>query len=214
MTGDDVVGVVVGQQHALDLAAGQPGPEHRRRADAPEPQRSPVHGGRQVEVRVQPGAAAVERVAHPDDRLLERVDVGHRTRVDPYAEKRQIDHAQGRHAVLEQAEHYPAQRRAGRVVDRAVERIGDPDLARIQGSPAALFAVEADIGCRCRQRALHRRLAGQVDLGEEVLGRLGDPLVRPGASVAQDRHRVIHRGVRRSQFGSHPDIVVSNLSNH
>ena len=59
---------------------------------------------------------------------------------------------------------------------------------------------------------MHRRLAGQVDLGEEVLGRLGDPLVRPGAPVAQDRHRFIHRGVGGRQLWPHAGIVVPNSS--
>ena len=38
--GDDVVRIVVGEQHALDLAADQPGPQHRRGADAAEPHRA------------------------------------------------------------------------------------------------------------------------------------------------------------------------------
>ena len=41
--------------------------------------------------------------------LGDQSNVGHGTRVDPHAEERQVDHAQCRHAVLEQAEHHSAQ---------------------------------------------------------------------------------------------------------
>src|SRR6476619_2398024 len=41
--GDDVIWVVMGKHHALDLAADKPGPEHRRCADAAKAQRSSVH---------------------------------------------------------------------------------------------------------------------------------------------------------------------------
>ena len=63
-----------------------------------------------IEGRAARAAALVECVAHSDDPVLEGVNVGHRTRVDPHAEERQVDDPQGRHTVLEQAEHYPAQR--------------------------------------------------------------------------------------------------------
>ena len=43
----------------------------------------PVHGRGQLEVRVHPLAAAMEGVAHADDRLVERVDVGHRAASPP-----------------------------------------------------------------------------------------------------------------------------------
>jgi hypothetical protein len=51
----------------------------------------------------------MEGVAHADDALLEPVDVDHCTGVHPDAEERQIDHAEHRYAVLEQAEHHTAQ---------------------------------------------------------------------------------------------------------
>ena len=38
--------------------------------------------------------------------------------------------------------------------------------------------------------------------------------VRPGTPVPQDRHRFIHRGVRRRQFGSHAGIVVRTSRRH
>ena len=118
-------------------------------------------------------------------------------------EEGKVDHAQHRHAVVEQPDHRAAQRRAGGVVDRAVERVDDPDAARVQVRAAALLAVEADLGRRGRQRALDRRLAGEVDLGQEVLGRLADPgqgLFAPGP---QHGHRVVHRGMRGLQFAFH-----------
>ena len=110
MAGDDVVRVVVGQQHALDLAADEPGPEHRRCADASEAECLPVQGHGQFEVGVQARTPSVEGVAHADDPFLQRVDVGHCARVHAYAEERQIDHTQRRNAVFEQSEHHPAQR--------------------------------------------------------------------------------------------------------
>jgi hypothetical protein len=36
--------------------------------------------------------------------------------------------------------------------------------------------------------------------------------VRPGTPVPQDRHRIIHRGVRRGQLSPHAGIVVPTAS--
>ena len=154
VAGDDVVRVVVREHHALDGAGRQPRPEHGGGADAAEAHRAPVdvHGHAQVRVEAL-AAALVERVAHADDGLVEAVDVGHGAAVHAHAEERQVDHAQHGHAVLEQPEHHPAQRGAGGVVDRAVERVGDPHAAAVQIGAAALLAEEADVGRRARQRA-------------------------------------------------------------
>ena len=136
VAGDDVVRVVVREEHALDLAAGEPRPEHRGGADAAEAQRAPVDlrlpRSRKASMRGPPRWKASPM---RDDPLVERVDVGHARRrsIHAHAEERQVDHAQHGHAVLEQPEHHAAQRRAGRVVDRAVERVGDPHAPAVAG---------------------------------------------------------------------------------
>src|SRR6476646_7348888 len=56
MSGDDVIWVVMGKHHPLDLAADKPGPEHRRCVDAAKAQRSSVPPHGQFEIRVQPRA--------------------------------------------------------------------------------------------------------------------------------------------------------------
>ena len=134
VAGDDVVRVVVREHHALDLRRPRARPTAPTAApDAAEAQRAAVDLAAEREVGVHPRPAAVERVAHA--RRSPRRSAPTSTTdaaVDPHAEERQVDHAQHRHAVLEQPEHHAAQRRAGGVVDRAVERVGDPHAPAMQ----------------------------------------------------------------------------------
>jgi hypothetical protein len=71
-------------------------PEHRRSANTPKAPRAAVHGHRQREVAIHARATPMEGVAHADDSVLQRVDVGQRAAVHPYAEKPQINYTEGR----------------------------------------------------------------------------------------------------------------------
>ena len=198
-----------------------PPASHVHRTEAAPTQRKRSAGGgpryRELQVGVHPRRRrGGTRRPSPTIASSKRVDVGHRRRrVHAHAQERQVDHAQHGHAVLEQPEHDPAQRRAGRVVDRAVERVGDPDARRVCSvGAAALLAVEADLGRRTPPATrLIAASEAEVDLGQEVLGRLADARQRLVAALAQDATASSTAAcAAASSLGSHRSVLRSHGS--
>jgi hypothetical protein len=60
----------------------------------------------------------------------------------------------------------------------AVERVDDPDVLAVLGAAgrARFLGQDAVPGVGAEQDVDHRRLGGMVDLGDEVVGRLGADL--------------------------------------
>ena len=140
-----------------------------------------------------------------DDRLVERASTSTTdAAVDPHAEEREVDHAQHGHAVLEQPEHHAAQRRAGGVVDRAVERVGDPH------APASAGRRRRPPRRRSRSRASRPRARASSPPRTRGRPRSGSPWppCRSASAAARDpraarRPRRRPRRARPAARGSH-----------
>src|SRR4051812_25331554 len=71
-----------------------------------------------------------------------------------------------------------------------------------------LLAVEADVGGGGGQRLLDRGLRAEVDLGQEVLGRLADPLQALAVVGAQDGDAGVHGGAGGFELTGHTGSVL------
>ena len=120
--------------------------------------------------------------------------------VERAPERRRVDHAQDRPAVLDEAQADREERDAVEEVRRAVERVDDPDGALAVAATRALLRQQAVVGELLGEPPGDQRLGVAVGGGHEVAGPLARDLRagQPPVALEQQRARLLRdrdRGV-------------------
>ena len=201
-----------GEHHAhVQVAGGQPGEINDLRAVHPNPQTARDEAVHQLSVDavLHLRGRSDREVGKADDCLVQAALLDHvngsavkgcarsGARQVALPKQGQFDHPKGRYPAFNQREGDPAQRTPVREIDRAVDRIEDPERPAVGDAFSLLLAEEPDAWGRLLQGASDRLLDSNVDLCRIVAVALGDLRAAVPAALPQQGSTGVHRAIDR-----------------